>query len=86
MSNTKWTQEENLAALKLFAKFKKACMKPTVSHPEVRQFASDIHRTCIAVMMRLGNYEYYYSNGLHGLKNGGTNLRHFYDRTISTVI
>lgn len=85
MKNPKWTQSENLEALKLFAQLKKSGVKPSAKDQRVLNLAVAIGREVSALMMRLGNYEYFYSNGLHGLKNGGKNLRLFYEATFPTL-
>ncbi len=85
MKTNLWSKAANLAALKLFKELKNSGVKPSVSNPRIQQLAATIGRTPKAVVMRLGNYEYYYSNGLHGLKNGGSNLRYFYDITFPNL-
>ena len=78
MSNSRWNQSENLDALSLFAELKKYCVKLSAKDKREVPFAVAIGWKVSGLMMRIWNSEYFYSNGLHGLRNGGKNLWLFY--------
>ena len=81
----KWNDQELLEALMVYRKIKKNGERLDAANPILNQLAQKIGRTIGSVVMRMQNFRYLDTDSKSGLKNGGKNLRIFWDRHISFI-
>lgn len=73
-----WNDMELQATLNLYYYLEASSQKISAKNKMVINTANSIKRSVNAVVMRLGNYRYWESNGLEGLSNGGPNAKNFW--------
>lgn len=81
----KWNDQELLEALMVYRKIKKNGERLDAANPRLNQLAQKIGRTIGSVVMRMQNFRYLDTDGKSGLKNGGKNLRIFWDRHNTSI-